>query len=136
MAKYSKTPLIKKIGIKEGFTIKLFNQPDYYLKLLNDLPKNVVELKKETKEPVDFIHYFASDLKLFVEILPDLKNQIKSNGMIWISWDKTKSKNDGELSENLIRQRALSLNLVDIKVCAIDETWSGLKSVIRKEFRK
>ena len=136
MAGYSKTPLVKKLGIKEAFTIKLFNQPDYYFDLLEDIPPGVVQIKQEDKTPVDFIHYFARDLIKFVEELVDLQNQIKQNGMIWISWDKTQSRKDGAVNDNLIRQRALSLDLVDIKVCAVDETWSALKLVIRKERRK
>jgi len=135
MAGYSKTPLIKKLGIKEDFSIKLYNQPDYYFNLLGQMPDGVFHASHETKDLVNFIHYFADNLKSFVEDLPKLQNEIKQDGMIWVSWDKTQSKNEGYVNENIVRQRALSLELVDIKVCAVDETWSALKLVIRKERR-
>ncbi len=136
MARDSKTSLIKKLGIEPEYTMRLYNQPEYYLGLLEELPHGVVQAKDEDKYLVDFIHYFIQDLKSFADELPNLQNQIKQNGMIWISWDKTISKAGGAVNENLIRQRALSLDLVDVKVCAVDETWSGLKLVIRKERRK
>ncbi len=132
---YSKTPLVKKLGIKENFTIKLFNQPDYYPSLLEDLPGNVRFVEPNVKQPVHFIHYFALDIKSLKKDLLFLQDSLKQDGMIWISWDKTKSKCSDAVNENLVRSEALKLKLVDIKVCALDETWSGLKLVIRKELR-
>lgn len=136
MAGYSKTPLVKKLGIKDDFLIKLYNQPDYYFEIQEGLPESTSVLKQSDATAVDFIHYFILDLENYFKDLPGLQTQIKQNGMIWISWDKTKSKKEGFANENLVRQRALSLDLVDLKVCAVDEIWSGLKLVIRKERRK
>lgn len=136
MAGYSKTPLVKKLGLKEGFAIKLYNQPDYYFDLLEDMPPGILHLKQGDKIPADFIHYFALDLGLFLTDLPKLQKQITQDGMIWISWDKTLSKKEGAVNGDIVRQKALSLDLVDIKVCAVDDRWSGLKLVIRKERRK
>jgi len=134
-AGYSKTPLVKKRGIKENFSIKLFHQPDYYRTLLIHLPSNIRFLKSDDTQKADFVHYFARDAQVFKNDLPLLQEAIKQDGMIWISWDKTRSKNKDAVNENLVRSEALKLKLVDIKVCAVDETWSGLKLVIRKEHR-
>lgn len=134
-AGYSKTPLLKKLGIKEGFSIKLFNRPAYYFELFEELPQDIFFCKHDNPAPVDFIHYFVMDLNSFIKDLENLQNSIKQNGMIWISWDKTKSKNDNAVNENIVRSEALKLKLVDVKVCAVDETWSGLKLVIRKDQR-
>lgn len=133
---YSKTPLIKKLGIKENYLIKLFNCPDNYFNLLPELQNNLNILESDSEKPAHFIHYFAIDKLQFLKSIHDLKNQIRQDGMIWISWDKTKSRQPDAVNENLIRQAALVIDLVDIKVCAVDETWSGLKLVIRKEKRK
>lgn len=132
---YSKTPLVKKLGIKENYLIKLFNPPDYYFNLLVNLPGNVVQLEQDDPCLVNFIHYFALDLISFKKDLKKLQDLIKQDGMIWISWDKTKSKNKGAVNENAVRSEALKHKLIDIKVCAVNEIWSGLKLVIRKELR-
>lgn len=135
LAGYSKTPLLKKLGIKEGFSIKLYNKPTYYFELLENFPHNLIICEQDNPAPVDLIHYFATDLNSFKTDLEHLQNSIKQNGMIWISWDKTKSKNIDAVNENIIRTEALKLKLVDVKVCAVDETWSALKLVIRKDLR-
>jgi hypothetical protein len=112
---YSSTPLAKKLGIKEGFKIKLINQPDYYFKLFADFPLetqtiSVVKTKK------DFIHYFAkSSVDLQNDIL-QLHQEIEQNGMIWISWPKKSSKVETDLSSNIVRTIGLKAGLVDIKV--------------------
>lgn len=132
---YSKTPLVKKLGIKENFSIKLYNTPHNYFDLLSTLPDNIEIVENTESDKVDFVHYFGSEKMKFLQDLLLLRDQIKQNGMIWISWDKTRSRLPDAINENIIRQRALSLDLVDIKVCAVDQTWSGLKLVIRKEKR-
>ena len=134
-AGYSKTPLVKKLGIKQGFIIKLFNEPRGYFDLLHDLPP-IKQLKKDDATKVDFLHYFAIEKQSFLRDLPNLQNMIKQDGMIWISWDKTKSKYKDAVNENVVRNQALQLNLVDIKVCAVSEVWSGLKFVIPVKDRK
>lgn len=133
---YSKTPLVKKLGIKENFRIKLFNRPENYFLLLPGLPDTLTILENESEQPANFIHYFALDKIQFLLDIKNLQDQIRQDGMIWISWDKTKSRQTDAVNENFIRQAALNLKLVDVKVCALDEKWSGLKLVIRKEQRK
>ena len=125
---YSGTPLSKKLGLKEGFTISVLNQPDYYFDLFADLPET--KIKKDKKSKKDFIHYFVTKEKILLKDIGDLKEQIVQNGMIWISWPKKSSKVETDITEDVIRNIALKNGLVDIKVCVVDEVWSGLKLVI------
>lgn len=119
----------KKLGIKEGFSARLINQPSNYFDLFSDFPPNI-QWQKDKNISKDFIHYFTKSAKeLFIE-LPALKSEIKPAGMIWVSWPKKTSKIPTDVTENIIRDFALSIGLVDIKVCAVDEIWSGLKLVI------
>ena len=134
-AGYSKTPLIKKLGIKPGFRVYFINEPPQYQELLGPLPEEV-EILTEIPPLANFIHFFGENDQQFSKRLRDLSAQIEQNGMIWISWNKKKSRKEGHLNENRIREEALKIGLVDVKVCAVDETWSGLKLVIRKENRK
>lgn len=129
LAGYSATPLAKKLGIKEGFSVHLINQPSNYFDLFSDFPADV-KLLNDKSVPKDFIHYFTKSAKeLFIE-LSALKPEIKPAGMIWVSWPKKASKIPTDVTEDIIRSFALSIGLVDIKVCAVDEIWSGLKLVI------
>jgi len=131
---YSGTPLHKKLGLKENHKACVINAPDDYIELLGDLPKGIKWVSSRAKE-LDFVHVFAKDYKVMEKYLPKMENHIKRNGMIWISWYKKSSKIPTDLNEDLIRGMALSRGLVDVKVCAVDEKWSGLKIVIRKENR-
>ena len=126
---YSRTPLAKKLGIKEGFKIRLINAPENYFALFKDFPGNV-DILTETKSKKDFIHCFSKDIAELKKIIPDLKSEIISNGMIWISWPKKSSGISANADEDSIRSLALATGLVDIKVCAVDDTWSALKLVI------
>jgi len=130
---YSGTQLAKKLGIKKGFKISLFNQPEYYFELFTDFPANV---KVINNSKVDFIHYFVKVAKQLQKDITKLKNGIEQNGMIWISWPKKSSKVETDITEDVVRMIALTNGLVDIKVCAVDETWSGLKLVIPVKDRK
>lgn len=132
---YSVTPLFKKLGIKSGHLIYLQNAPSNYLELLGDLP-NEVHFVKNLETKVDLIHLFTNDFNELAEALDEFQNQIKDDGIIWISWYKKAAKLPTELTEDVIRNTALKLKLVDVKVCAVDEKWSGLKLVIRREHRK
>jgi len=128
-AGYSGTPLAKKLGIKGDFHIDLINAPEYYLCLFTDLPANLYfENDKDSK--VDLIHFFIKSQEEYKSILPQLKTRIKPNGSIWVSWPKKASKVPTDITEDIIRNFALQIGLVDIKVCAVDEIWSGLKLVI------
>ena len=128
-AGYSGTPLWKKLGIKEGFVIRTFHVPVYYPELMEGMPKDLV-FDEKTKVGKDLIHFFTKDAKELFETLPALKKEIKQNGMIWISWPKKASKVQTDITEDVIRDLALRIGLVDVKVCAVDQVWSGLKLVI------
>ncbi len=126
---YSGTPLEKKLGIKENFTIKLVNEPSYYFDLFSDMPAAIkIITGKDVK--VNFIHYFATNITELHKDISLLRSQLEPNGMIWISWYKKSSKIATDVTEDIIREIALKNKLVDIKVCAVDEISSGLKLVI------
>ena len=134
MAGYSKTPLAKKLGIKENFKVQLIYPPTNFLDELAPLPINLKFLSDNT-ELANYIHLFAKDLSIFESFIFQLENEIERNGMIWISWYKKASKIPTDLTEYIVRDTALTTSLVDVKKCAVDEQWSGLKLVIRKELR-
>jgi len=100
-AGYSKTPLVKKLGIKENFIIRFLNQPDYYPGLLKNLPNDVHFIENDD-QLADLIHHFASNVDVLKKNLAILQDLIKQDGMIWISWDKTISKDIGAINKNLI----------------------------------
>ena len=125
---YSGTPLAKKLGIKEGFKISIINQPENYFQLFKDLPP--IKIVRDPKQKKNFIHYFVKEELQLVKDIYHLRNQIEQNGMIWISWPKKASKVTTDITEDVVRDIALKNGLVDIKVCAVDEIWSGLKLVI------
>lgn len=128
-AGYSGTPLAKKLGIKENSKIRLVNEPEYYFGLFTDFPFTVTVVK-DKKVKKDLIHFFTKrEAELRKEII-NLKNEIAPNGIIWISWPKKASGVETDMNENIVRELALKNGLVDIKVCAVDEVWSGLKLVI------
>lgn len=135
MAGYSETPLAKKLGIKEGHTVTILNAPEYYWSLFESLPNHIENKAPNEAGAVDFIHFFTqSENELQGELLK-LKSKLKKNGMLWISWPKKASKVPTDLSDMIVRDAGLKTGLVDVKVCAVDEIWSGLKFVFRKEDR-
>src|SRR5690349_4583056 len=107
-AGYSGTTLAKKLGIKEGFSIALVNAPAYYYELFDDLPENVVEVK-DKKKLKDLVHFFTKDAKELKTLLPALKKQLVMNGMIWVSWPKKAAKIPTDVTEDVIRDYALSI---------------------------
>lgn len=130
MAGYSKRSLVDKLGIKSGLTVYLVNPPENYDDTLGQLPTDV-NLLEQPQPAIDFIQFFTkSQLELEAEF-PRLKEVMAVNGMLWISWPKKASKVKTDLNENIIREVGLANGLVDVKVCAVDETWSGLKFVYR-----
>lgn len=135
MPGYSGTPLIKKLGVKSGFQLLVVNEPKGYFKLLGKLPEGV-KVVSGFVNPLDFIHFFAQDRKEYEKQLPKLKKALAQNGMIWVSWPKAASKVPTDVTEKVIRDTALKNGLVDVKVCAVDEIWSGLKLVIPVRDRK
>jgi hypothetical protein len=134
-AGYSGTPLAKKLGIKPGFVIGLENAPANYLQFFTDFPADVVitEKKSELKDLIHCFYVLSSDLKAD---LPEIKKQIKVNGSIWVSWHKKSSGIPTDITEDVIRDYALKIGLVDVKVCAVTDLWSGLKLVIPVKDRR
>lgn len=127
---YSETPLVQKLGFKPEMVIKLVNPPANYQQLIK------VDLNlTNAKLSLDAIHFFVKTITDLHYQLPAFKDQIKKTGVIWVSWPKKISGVETDLDENIIRDFALDLGLVDVKVCAIDEVWSGLKLVFRLKDR-
>lgn len=132
---YSGTPLAKKLGIKEGMTVLIVNAPDDYDEILEPLPEGVEIARDILSGPVDVLHLFTNTRDGLFSGLADARAKIIQNGSIWVSWYKKAAKLPTEITEDTIREAALPLGLVDVKVCAVDDKWSGLKLVIRKENR-
>ena len=126
---YSGTPLAKKLGIKDRFKIRLVNQPAYYFGLFTDLPENV-EIFTNKKNTKNLVHYFTKKASELYRDIKSLRQEIYPSGTLWISWPKKASKIETDVTEDIIRNVALANGLVDIKACAIDEIWSGLKLVV------
>jgi hypothetical protein len=132
---YSKKALAAKLGIKEGTRIALLNQPKNYREILGRLPSGVTVMNKP-KGPVEFIHYSTTSRKELENMFPRLKKNLAQKGMLWISWPKGSANVETDLKANVVIGIGLQNGLVDVKVAAIDETWSGLKFVYRLKDRK
>ncbi|GAB3328985.1 hypothetical protein GCM10027429_04420 [Marivirga atlantica] len=128
-AGYSKTPLDKKLGLKNGQFILLINQPDYYLSLFDEFP-NVTEANLQSRD-VDFIHLFTKNQIELKKYFAAAKKALAKNGILWISWPKKSAKIETDIDGSFVRNFGLEGSLVDTKVCAVDETWSGLKFMYR-----
>ncbi|MSQ95116.1 MAG: DUF3052 family protein [Gemmataceae bacterium] len=133
-AGYSGTPLAKKLGYKPGLRAFVDGAPANYRELLEPLPDDVTFVNTIEKN-LDLIHLFTNSAKELAAKLKRYIKRIKPNGTIWVSWPKKASKVPTDITEDVIRKLALATVLVDVKVCAVDEVWSGLKLVIRTEFR-
>jgi Protein of unknown function (DUF3052) len=132
---YSGTALAKKLGVSEGCRLLVENQPENYSDLLSPMPSGVV-IQSELSETTDVVHIFTDALEVLVRRLSQLRTAIRPDAAIWVSWPKKASKVQTDITEDRIRDAALPLGLVDIKVCAVSDVWSGLKLVIRKELRR
>jgi hypothetical protein len=130
-AGYSGTPLVKKLGIKSGFKILLVHPPDHYFDLLEELPVDLTFTENPGEGPFDFIHLFATEVDQLHKEIPALRSNLNKKGMLWISWPKGGSSIQTDLNGNVVRAEGLRSGLVDVKVCAVDEDWSGLKFVYR-----
>ncbi len=135
MAGYSTTALTKKLGILPNSELVIMNEPQEFRRLIKPIPEGVRVEARVTKR-TNMVHIFATSKNRLGESLQLCITQIAQDAVIWVSWPKKSSKMKSDVTENIIREIALPLGLVDIKVCAIDETWSGLKLVVRKEKRK
>jgi len=134
-AGYSKSPLSKKLGIKEGSKVALFGAPAEYASWLEALPDDV-KFQKNVTGDTHLVHLFVVDQDKLKSQLERLRNKIDERAAIWVSWPKKTSKVATTVTEDGIREIALPLGFVDIKVCAVTDVWSGLKLVIRQEYRK
>lgn len=135
MAGYSGTPLPQKLGIKPSTIVVAIDPPENYRKLLAPIPSGVnfaTRLVGNTK----FVHLFVKERRALSEQLRQLRPKIAEDAAVWVSWPKNSSGVPTDVTENVIRAVALPLGFVDIKVCAVDEVWSGLKLMIRRENRK
>ena len=142
---YSGKPLSKKLGITPGMIVITVGAPDHYSDLLVHVPDDVLILEsggrgstraKISSGPADVVHLFTNSRDELFRGLAEYKNLIKQDGTIWVSWYKKAAKLPTEITEDTVREAALPLGLVDVKVCAVDDKWSGLKLVIRRENRK
>ena len=133
-AGYSGTPLVKKLGIKDGFRVALVGAPDGFRGELEGLPDGV-SFVTSVQGPLDFILFFARTRLELTRNFSRLAAKLTPSGMLWISWPKKASGVATDLSDGIVRQTGLDAGLVDVKVCAVNEIWSGLKFVIRVKDR-
>jgi len=133
-AGYSGTPLARKLGIVAGTQVLERQVPAPYRQWLEPLPRGVV-FAPRLSTAVDLIHQFATRKSSLQKALAQLRGSIRSDAAVWVSWPKKAADVPTDITEQTIRDIALPLGFVDIKVCAVNEVWSGLKLVIRKELR-
>ncbi|MEM9077625.1 MAG: DUF3052 family protein [Bacteroidota bacterium] len=135
-AGYSGTPLAKKLGIKPGFLIQVFNSPKPYLDFFYEFPEEVVLIDSAEKEGVNFIHIFATQTEELQASLSEVKSNLKKDGILWISWPKKASKIPTEIDKFDVMKAGQDAGLVDTKVAAVDDQWSGHKFMYRLKDRK
>jgi hypothetical protein len=133
MAGYSGTSLVKKLGIKEGFNAAFLNAPSDFAAEL-DLPPEV-KINSRSRNPLDFALLFVKSEKDLRQSFSEYAKRLKASGMLWVSWPKKSSGVTTDLSEGTVRAIGLAAGLVDVKICAVDEVWSGLKFVFRLKDR-
>ena len=134
MVGYSNTPLVRTLGLKESDKIYVKNAPKNYLELISPIPTGTLILKRLSNN-IDIIHLFSKDKDELNTLLETYADKIKQTGMIWVSWPKQSSEIPTNISEEVVRAAALERGLVDINICTVDENWSALKLVLRKEHR-
>lgn len=134
MAGYSGTPLWKKLGIEPGMTVALFNAPQHIESLLDGHPEGVRFVSRHP-EGARMVICFATEADLLADLFAAATEIIPAHGAIWVSWPKKSSKVPTDITEDRLREMFLPTGLVDVKVCAVDDTWSGLKFMVRKENR-
>lgn len=134
VAGYSSTPLAKKLGIKANSELCVLNAPDDYAALVAPLPEGVRTVTKFTAS-ADLVHLFVTLRIDLNSTLTLIRDNLKADGAVWVSWPKKSSKAPTDITEDTIRAVGLPMGFVDVKVCAVDEKWSGLKLVIRKPLR-
>lgn len=135
MAGYSATPLLQKLGLKPGMRAVFIDEPDGYRRTLGKLPSDLQLLSRAGKD-MDFIHVFCESVRGLQQRLPAAKQALARDGLLWVSWPKKTSGVATDLTESEVRNEGLKQGLVDVKICAVDDTWSGLKFVYRLKDRK
>ncbi|WP_281955042.1 hypothetical protein [Pseudophaeobacter arcticus] len=133
-AGYSGTPLAKKLGIKDGYACYFLHTPDYYFNLFEVMP-NIEAIEKPKPGSIDFAHVFLMSQADMKAAIPAVKTYLKKTGILWLSWPKKAAKLDTDLDGNIIRSYGLGIGLVDVKVAAVDDIWSGLKFMYRVKDR-
>ena len=137
MSGYSGTPLPRKLGIKEGHRVALLRPPEAFEKTLGRLPKDVaLQVGLAGRAPLDVVVAFLTRRAELERDLPKIRRRMAEAAGLWAAWPKKASGVPTDMTENVVREVALPTGLVDNKVCAIDETWSGLRLVIRLENRR
>ena len=131
---YSGTPLPKKLGIKAPMQLVAIEAPAEYAAIVGELPQGVT-LGRTVGKNTDLVHVFATRRKDLMSHLTRLRSKLGDEAAIWVSWPKKAAKVETDITEDTIRELALPLGFVDIKVCAVSEVWSGLKLVVRKHLR-
>lgn len=131
MAGYSGTPLPKKLGIKEGHRVAVVGAPDGFAEALGDLPAAAMQRGLAGSAPLDVVVLFVKRRADLEKKLPQVRRRMAEDAGFWVAWPKRASGVATDMTEDVVRAVALPTGLVDNKVCAIDETWSGLRLVIR-----
>jgi hypothetical protein len=131
---YSGTPLVKKLGYKAAMSAVAIGAPADYLAMLAPLPPSVT-FSKAAGSGTDLVHVFLTEREELAKQLTALRKKLKPEATVWVSWPKKASNVSTSITEDVVRQEALPLGFVDVKVCAVTEVWSGLKLVVRKELR-
>ena len=134
VAGYSGTPLAKKLGIKEQTSVAVIDAPKGYRVLLDPLPA-AVKLSSKVDEKTDIVHVFRTKKSELARALASYRKTLRTDVAVWVSWPKKAANAATDITEDVVREVALPLGFVDIKVCALDDVWSGLKLVVRKELR-
>ena len=134
-AGYSGTPLVKKLGVKEGHRVAWLAAPEQFDGLVGELPDGV-DVQRRLGGDVDLLVQFTTSRAELEQRLPRLRAAVFPAGTAWVAWPKRSSGVATDVTEDVVRELALPLGLVDVKVIAVDETWSGLKLVVRKELRR
>jgi hypothetical protein len=133
-AGYSGTPLVKKLGIQPGMTVHLIDAPAPYERIVEHLPDDLRFVARATAT-TQFVHLFCTDAAKLERALSALRERLPGHAVVWVSWPKKSSGTASDVDENAVRRVALPLGWVDVKVCAVDAAWSGLKLVVRKALR-
>jgi len=134
MTGYSGTSLASKLGIGPGAVVYLRTAPDRYHELLAPLPEGVTFSSRPSKK-TDLVQLFVVQKAVLATSLRNLRRTLRPDAVVWVSWPKKAAKVPTDITEETIRNTALPLGFVDVKVCAVTEIWSGLKLVVRKELR-